>query len=401
MAVGGEVLILWKVVASNSHRMPKVTKISDRAPSKTRRQRSRNGEPPPTDARGGTPGCRFGRGVEREFGQIKYRELMLAVLEGQRTSTCPVGLWRHHPVADQESESMAAATFDFQARHDCDFVKVTPASTYQLRDYGLADAWRGDSLGRRWIGPGVVHHAEQWRHLPRLDPTMGFIGRHLACARALRRRLDPAIPVIQTVFNPMFQAACLGGDKFRDHCEQDPESVAAGMEILRWNTVLLIEALVEAGIDGVYLVAQNARAGAMTPEDYARVSRGTDRSCLEAAGCLQLNFLHLHGDAIHVSAAPTGNDCVLHFSEGRGNPDAAHLLAERGRCLSTGPDQAGLIRIGTPEEAYGEAEAILKRLKGPGFLLSSACVVTLDTPGENIDAVIRAARTPRPDRDQE
>lgn len=295
---------------------------------------------------------------------------------------------------------MALATLEFQKRHDCDFVKVTPASTYQLRDYGLVDAWRGDTLGRRWIGPGIVQHPEDWTVLPKLDPTKGFVSRHVACAKILRSRLDPAIPIIQTVFNPMFQASCLGGALFQEQCEQAPDAVAVGMEILRQNTVLLIEALMEAGIDGIYLVAQNARAGAMASESYARVSSGTDRGCLEAASTMRFNFLHLHGDAIHVSAVPAGTDCILHFSEGRGNPDAARLLVERGRCLSTGPDQSGSIRTGTPGEAFSEAEAILKRLKGPGFILSSACVVTLDTPSENIDAAIRAARTPRADRDQ-
>lgn len=330
---------------------------------------------------------------------MKYRELLLAVLGGVRTTICPVGFWHHHPVADQEAESMTAATLGFQKRHDCDFVKVTPASTYQLRDYGLADAWRGDSMGRRWIGPGMMRRPEDWAHLPQLNPSEGFAGRHVACARALRHRLDPAIPVIQTVFNPMFQAACLGGEFFQHHCGVAPEAVAAGLEILRQNTVRLIRAFEEVGVDGIYLAAQHARAGAMTPEGYAALSRGSDRACLEAAGSMPLNFFHLHGDAIHLAAASVGGDCVLHFSEGGGNPDASRLLEEDGRALSTGPDPSGRIRSGTPAQTFAETEAILRRLKGPRFILSAGCVVYPDTPAENIDAAIRAARIPRPDRD--
>lgn len=294
---------------------------------------------------------------------------------------------------------MAAATIEFQKRHDCDFVKVTPASTYQLRDHGLADAWRGDSLGRRWIGPGIVQQPEDWARLPRLNPNDGFVGRHVACARELRRQLDPAIPVIQTVFNPMFQALCLGGESFQAHCESAPEAVAAGIEILSHNTRLLIEAFADAGVDGIYLVAQNARAGAMTADAYARISRGTDQACLEAARSMPFNFLHLHGDAIHLGALPAGADCVLHFSEGRGNPDAAQLLRGHRHGVSTGPDPMGRIRLGTPADAFDEATQVLQRLKGPRFILSAGCVVTLDTPEENIAAAIRAARTPRPDRE--
>lgn len=295
---------------------------------------------------------------------------------------------------------MASSTLEFQKRHDCDFVKVTPASTYQLRDYGLADAWRGDSLGRRWIGPGIIRTPEDWLRLPRLNPCEGFAGRHVACARLLGQRLDAAVPVIQTVFNPMFQAGCLAGEFFQQHCETAPEAVAAGVEILRQNTVRLIEAFEEVGIDGIYLAAQNARAGAMSQEGYAAISRESDQSCLAAARGLPLNFFHLHGDAIHLAAAPTDGDLILHFSEGSGNPDASRLLDEAGRRVSTGPDQGGRIRTGPPIEAFAEAEAILRRLKGPHFIFSAGCVVTLDTPADNIDAAIRAARVPRPDRGQ-
>jgi uroporphyrinogen-III decarboxylase len=70
------------------------------------------------------------------------------------------------------------------------------------------------------------------------------------------------------------------------------------------------------------------------------------------------------------------------------------------RWISTGPDQGGRIRTGTPAETFSETESVLRRLKGPGFILSAGCVVSLDTPSENIDAAVLAARTPRPDRDQ-
>jgi uroporphyrinogen decarboxylase len=330
--------------------------------------------------------------------RLRNRELVQHILAGGRHETCPVTFWQHQPVADQETATLVEATVRFQERFDCDLVKMTPASTFQVRDYGLTDAWRGDSLGRRAIGPGIIRSADDWGRLPRLDPESGFIARHLACAREVRCRLDPGVPVLQSVFNPLFQAAVLGGELFVEHLREHPGAVEQGLAILTRNTVCFIEALVEAGVDGIYLVAQHARRGAMDGGFYERFGKPSDRACLAAAAAMPFNFFHLHGEQIHASQALELPLAVLHFSEDPGNPCPEELLRD-GRCgVSTGPGQDGLIRRGTAVEAAGETEAVLRRLKGPRFLLGAGCVLALDTPEENIRAAMEVARTPRPDR---
>jgi uroporphyrinogen decarboxylase len=44
-------------------------------------------------------------------------------------------------------------------------------------------------------------------------------------------------------------------------------------------------------------------------------------------------------------------------------------------------------------EAFAEAEALLMRLKGPGFVLAPGCTLPVYTPTANIDALVAAART--------
>ena len=46
----------------------------------------------------------------------------------------PVALWRHFPVDDQRPETLAAATLDFQHHYNFDLVKVTPASSFAIKD---------------------------------------------------------------------------------------------------------------------------------------------------------------------------------------------------------------------------------------------------------------------------
>lgn len=331
---------------------------------------------------------------------LKYRDLIHSILSGERQPTCPAALWQHHPVADQEAASLCGATLAFQRKFDCDFVKITPASTFQLRDHGLTDEWRGDHLGRRWIGPGVIRSADEWRRLREADPAAGFLGRHLVCARMVRRALDPEIPVVQTVFLPLFQAAALGGERFLRDCSEHPDEVAAGLEILCRNTVKLIGALLDAGIDGIFLVAQHARAGVFAEERYEALAGDSDRACVAAAAALPLNFFHLHGESVHLGAVPDDRAVVLHYEEGGANPPVDTVLRAGGRKVSSGPCQDGWIRAGTPEEVRQETKELLRRCKGPGFLLSAGCVLTQDTPAANVEAFIGEARRPRPDRDE-
>lgn len=295
---------------------------------------------------------------------------------------------------------MVAATLRFQERFDCDFVKITPASTFQVRDYGLTDAWRGDSLGRRAIGPGIIREPEDWARLPTLDPEAGFVSRHLGCAREVRRRLGGEVPVIQSVFDPLFQAAVLGGDVFGSHLREHAGAVEQGIGILARNTVALIEALRGAGVDGIYLVSQHARRGAMDAGAFRRFGQGAARACLEAAAAMPLNFLHVHGDHIHAAEAMELPVRVVHFSEDPGNPSVEDVLREGRLGVSTGPGQDGAVRRGTATQAADEVAAVLRRLKGPRFVLGAGCVLPLDTPEENIRAAMAEARRPRPDRDE-
>jgi uroporphyrinogen decarboxylase len=329
---------------------------------------------------------------------LRHRALVEHVLAGGPAAPCPAAFWQHHPVADQEAASLVEATLRFQERFDCDLVKITPASTFQLRDYGLTDAWRGDPLGRRSIGPGIVPSPDDWARLPRLDPEAGFGARYLACARQVRQRLNEEVPVLQTVFDPLFQVAALGGERFGEHLKEHPEAVAQGIEIVGHNTVLLIEALRQAGVDGIVLVCQHARRGAMDATTFRRFGRHPLRRCLEAAAALPINLLHLHGNHLHASEVLDLPVRVLHFAEDPANPRPEDLLAT-GRCgVSTGPDQQGWIWRGTAQQAADEVAAVLRRLKGPRFLLGAGCVLPLDTPEANIRAAMAEAHRPRPDR---
>src|SRR5687768_15609784 len=94
-----------------------------------------------------------------------HRQRLEACLSGQNLDRPPVALWRHFPVDDQSPETLATATLQWQKIYDWDLVKVTPASSFCLKDWGVEDAWRGHSEGTREYSKRVISEPEDWSRL--------------------------------------------------------------------------------------------------------------------------------------------------------------------------------------------------------------------------------------------
>jgi uroporphyrinogen decarboxylase len=130
---------------------------------------------------------------------LSHRERLQACLENDSAlDRPPVALWRHFPVDDQAPETLAAAALDFQHHYDFDLVKVTPASSFCLKDWGVEDAWEGNTEGTREYTKHVIQSPKDWEHLPLLDPLKApHLSGQLTCLRLIRRGLGPEVPMIQ------------------------------------------------------------------------------------------------------------------------------------------------------------------------------------------------------------
>lgn len=330
----------------------------------------------------------------------RYRDLLDAVLSGQAAPVCPVFAHRHHPQADQTAAALSEATLAWQRRFDFDLIKLTPASTWQLIDYGVIDADApDDSLGRRRIVRRPVVDPNDWYALPRLDPGFGFAAEILRAAAATARAAGD-VPVVVTVYAPASLATKLAGaDRLAEHRRDHPDAVAAGLATISENTCRTVAALAETGVDGVYLAVQTAQQAAHTSADYAGFALPGDIACLEAAQCLPLTILHLHGDGLLCALFSDRPSSVLHFDALPGNPvpqfgQASGLF---GPAVSTGPSPAGGLQAGSAGQIFTEARSWVIRSGGSRFILAPGCTVPLATPAANLEALVAAARTPMPD----
>src|SRR4030095_10112368 len=98
-----------------------------------------------------------------------HRERIQAAIDGEIIDHPPVALWRHFPVDDQSAEPLAAAHLNSKQNYDFDLLKVTPASSFCLKDWGVEDEWVGDTEGTRRYTKRIIHTPEDWEYLDVLE----------------------------------------------------------------------------------------------------------------------------------------------------------------------------------------------------------------------------------------
>lgn len=331
----------------------------------------------------------------------RYRELLQAVLEGQTAPVCPVFAFRHFPHSEDRPSAFASAHWAWFRQTDPDLWKLSPPTTWQLRDYGLVDEpIPDDGMGRRRITRTVIASPQDWFKLPPLVPGTGATAPFIQ-ALTMMAAAQPIAPLLMTILAPVSQAAKLAGaERLALHVAQAPDAVAAGLERITRNTVALIERL-SGLVSGVFVAVQHAQGNVVDAATYARLFLPHDLACLQAADALPFNMLHLHGHGVHAqiyAAAPAfaglSSPPMLHFEVAPDNPDPAALLRQ-GLRVAAGPSPFGTIHTGTAAMMRAEAEAFLQLYHGPRFVLGVGCALPLNTPLQTIAALYSAARTPR------
>lgn len=321
-----------------------------------------------------------------------HRQRLEACLSGERPDRVPVAFWRHFPVDDQTSDGLAAATLNFQRTFDLDLVKVTPESSFCLKDWGAQDAWRGATEGTREYTHRVIQHPDDWTRLQPLDPRAGHLGQQLECLRLLVKELSPDTPVIQTIFNPLSQAKNLvGGANLPAHIRRYPEQVHAGLQTIVTTTQRFIEAARETGIDGIFYAVQHAQFGLLSAQEYESFGRAYDLPLLETAGDLWLKMLHLHGSEVMFDLVADYPVNIINWHDQETPPSLSQGQQRFPGAVCGGIQREASMVLGTPAQVAAEAEAAIQATGGRRFVLGTGCVIPITTPYGNLKAARQAA----------
>jgi uroporphyrinogen decarboxylase len=321
---------------------------------------------------------------------ISSTERIRAVLAGEQPDRIPVALWRHFPVDDQDPLALAASSIEFQETFGLDLIKVTPASSFCLKDWGAQDVWEGNTEGTRKFVKNVIQKPRDWQSLKVLDPKKGNLGAQLACLKEIRARKGGAVPVLQTIFNPLAQAKHLcGTDMLLEHLLRFPEALRTGLDTIARTTVLFTEACLDLGIDGIFLAVQHANAAFPGEDVYRKWGVADDLAILHAARDAWLNMLHLHGSKVYFSLAGEYPAQVVNWHDRESGPslESGYQLSKKTVC--GGWRQWETMALGTPKKIDEEARDAVRQMKGKHLLLGTGCVTPIIAPRSCLLAAAR------------
>jgi uroporphyrinogen decarboxylase len=280
--------------------------------------------------------------------EMSKRERLEATIRGEKTDRTPVALWRHFPGDDQDPGELAASTVAFQREYDFDFIKVTPASSFCVRDWGVAD---------RWLGNQEAVGAE--------------------------------VPFIQTIFSGLSQAKNLvGKGKLPAHLRQEPEAVRAGLDTITETTVQFIRQARRRGIAGIFLAVQHASFESLAEAEYEEFGVPFDLRLLQAADGLWLNVLHLHGSEVMFDLLADYPVRVVNWHDRETPPSLREGQARVAGAVLGGLRQWETMLRGCPGDVQREAQDAIQQTGGRRFILGTGCVTPITAPWANL----RAAR---------
>jgi uroporphyrinogen decarboxylase len=306
-----------------------------------------------------------------------HKERIQACLKNGPLDRPTVALWRHFPVDDQDPRSLAEATLQFQHTYEFDLVKITPASSFCVKDWGVEDEWLGHTEGTRQYTKHVIQDPHDWEMLPTLDPTALHLAGQLDCLRFIRAQLGADTPMLQTIFSPLAQAKNLAGhDTLLAHLRLYPEAVLKGLATIAETTQRFVGACIETGIDGVFYAVQHAQASLLTLEEYRNFGLPYDQIALEPARRLWCNLLHLHGHDVYFSLVDSFEFQIVNWHDRETAPSLMEAQGLFPGVVCGGMRQDTLV-YRDQAEVRKEALDAIEQTGGKRFMLGTGCVVPI------------------------
>jgi len=319
------------------------------------------------------------------------RQRVEAAFHGHPVDRPPVALWRHWPGDDQRAEDLAAAHLAFQHRYDFDFIKVTPSSSFCVRDWGAETEYLGNTEGTRLYRHYPISEPEDWLRLPVLDPSKGALARQLRCLELIGQGVGGEVPFIQTIFNPLSMAKNLAGDeRMRVHLRRCPDALRQGLETITATAIRFVREAIRVGVAGVFYAVQHAQLGLLSEKEYRAFGRPYDLRVLEATEGAWFNLLHLHGSEIMFDLLRDYPVQVINWHDRETSPTLSEALGRFSGAVCGGLRQWETLVRGDPDDVRAEAAEAIRQTSGRRFILGTGCVTPIVSPTSNIRAARQA-----------
>ena len=336
------------------------------------------------------------------------RELVKRALNGQTVPRPAVGPLAVHYCAKLAGVSLRDYTLKPDVLADCviryhrkfqpDAVWVSADTWVNAQAMGVAVAFPGDDQPMGGTGEPLVKTAADIERIPPPDPaTQGRCPLMLDALRRVRQALGPDVFIVGCFDQYPFSLACcaMGMERVMVEVADDPTLVRRLMERCADYTVAYACAIAEAGAD---MLSGGASTGALLgPKLYREIAAPFEQQVIariKAKTGLPVS-LHMCGNAKPVLAdmVKSGAD-VLEMDQRTDMRDACKIIP-RHLAIWGNLDPVAVLAQGTPQDAVRAAKEFIQTMNTAShqrFVLSSGCTLAMETPDENLHALINAAK---------
>lgn len=339
---------------------------------------------------------------------LNSKQLVRLTLRGEPTSRIATGPLAVHYCATVSGLSLRRYTTDAQAlaesviryyeRFRPDAVWLSADTWVSAEAMGAKVGATGDDQPFGGLGEALVQSPQDIDRIP--PPDVGRAGRYPLMLEALARivgALGDEVFVVACFDQYPFSlaAALMGLNRIMVAVADDPPFVEALMERCLEYGVAYGRALSDAGAD--LLSGGDSPAGLLGPERYLSTAWPFEKRLIAElkSGTHQPVSLHICGDATRLlpSMSATGAD-VLELDHRVSLREAARRV-DPALTIWGNLDPVGVLAQDSSAAVAAAAAAAIEAMQASGhrrFVLSSGCTLAMETPAENLEALLQAGR---------
>ncbi|MBS6546609.1 MAG: hypothetical protein KH319_04425 [Butyricicoccus pullicaecorum] len=232
---------------------------------------------------------------------MTHAERIRAMVENKPVDRVGISGWLHMPMVDRNVKDFTKATIDFTDNNGWDFVKLMSNGHYFAEAYGAKIRWLNDP--KEWSGEFIeypVKSAEDLAALPVLNPDENPVfQREIALAKNVCEHYHGDVPVLATIFTPLtwmqeMMRSTVPGPAIQMMADH-PKEVHHALEALLETNKKLLDRLIEAGIDGIFLSTQWACGSLISHSQIEEFCHPYDKELLRyIKDRTWFNMMHIH-----------------------------------------------------------------------------------------------------------
>jgi MtaA/CmuA family methyltransferase len=336
------------------------------------------------------------------------RELVRRTLAGEPANRAVTGPLAVHycaalagvPLCDYtlNPRLLADSVIRYYERFHPDAVWLSADTWVTAEAMGAEVAFPGPQQPLAGTGKPAVETAADIDRIPPPDPSrQGRWPLMLEALRRIKEAIGDDAFLVACFDQYPFSLACalMGLQRVMTEIMDDRSALEALMHKCGDYAVAYARALADAGAD--MLSGGDSPAGLLGPRLYHEVALPHERRVVAElkSRLAQPVSLHICGNAMPILAgmASSGADVL----------ELDHQVDAAAACRAVGPrlaiwgnlDPVGLLVRGTPEQVREATRDLLRRVRACGhrrWVVSSGCTLAPDTPAENVEAMLEAAR---------